>query len=480
MRTYARTLAVTAWFAAGVAACGGTTSALDEGPDPDGTCGLAGCEGSVSDTVGTTGAGTTGGPGPTTADPDDTGTPAGGLPCDVADVVARNCALCHSAPDGVYGAPMALEAYENWIVPAVSDPTLSVAQMAALRIEDPVAPMPQGAVMSDEDKAVLHAWFDAGTPADPDADCGSDTETDGDTGDGVGPDALPCEPSHFFVANAGGGSAEPFHVPEQGADNLYMCFTFASPFADPTLATAWAPITDDERVLHHWILFRTDTPQPDGGAGPCDMPSDAVFVSGWAPGGQNYVMPDDVALELGGPGDYYILQVHYHNTANYADALDASGVALCTTETPRANTAGVLTLGTTSIDIPAGGQDVTASGVCPAAITTFLPAPLNVMSSFPHMHQLGRSFETIVSRGGQQLSLVDVPNFDFNSQISYDNDPPFQIMPGDALTTTCTYDNPNGYDVGFGEDTEDEMCFNFAMVYPIEIIPEDYRICLID
>jgi hypothetical protein len=450
-----------------------TTGGCEEGGNCVPTTGGDGTTSSASTTTAST---------MTTTDADTTGGDADGdLPCDVADVVERNCVLCHAAPSGLFGAPMALESHANWIVPAVTRPELTVAQLADMRIEDPVDPMPEGMPMSDADKDVLHAWIAAGTPADPDADCGDSGEdtTDGDTG-GVGPDALPCEPTHFFQASAGSGSTDPFHVPAQGADNLYMCFTFQSPFATPTLATAWAPITDDERVLHHWILFRSNTPQPDGGAGPCDMPSDAVFVSGWAPGGENYIMPDDVALELGGPDDYYILQVHYHNTANHADALDASGVAICTTETPRENTAGVLTLGTTSIDIPPATNGVTATGTCPGAITTFLPQPVNVLASFPHMHQLGTSFETVVTRGGQQIPLVDVPNFDFNSQISYDHDPPFAIMPGDTLTTRCTYDNPTGSAVGFGEDTEDEMCFNFAIVYPIQILPEDYRICMID
>lgn len=462
-----------------LAACGS-----DSNPTPEQSTTDA-CEGAnclpTSDGGGST-SGATSTPMPSTTGDDPTGGGGDGdLPCDVADVVERNCVLCHAAPSGLFGAPMALEAHANWLVPAPTQPELTVAELADLRIEDPVDPMPQGMTMSDEDKQVLHAWIAAGTPAEPNADCGDGggDSTGGDTG-GVGPEALPCEPTHVFTASAGGGSAEPFHVPAEGADNLYMCFTFQSPFETPTLATAWAPITDDERVLHHWILFRTNTPQPDGGAGPCNMPSDAVFVSGWAPGGENYVMPDNIALELGGPSDYYILQVHYHNTANYADALDGSGVAMCTTETPREHTAGVLTLGTTSIDIPPGAVGATATGVCPGAITTFLPQPVNVLSSFPHMHQLGRAFETIVTRGGQQIPLVDVPIFDFESQVSYDHDPPFAIMPGDTLTTRCSYDNPGGSPVHFGEDTEDEMCFNFAIVYPIDILPEDYRICMIE
>ena len=42
---------------------------------------------------------------------------------------------------------------------------------------------------------------------------------------------------------------------------------------------------------------------------------------------------------------------------------------------------------------------------------------------------------------------------------------------GSKLTVSCTYENHTGHPVSFGERTEDEMCFNFMMVYPIDAIP---------
>lgn len=456
-----------------VLALGGCASSAgaDGGDD---TCAVGCNDDGATSAVGSTGGGASSGV--SSVDDGGSGTPPGDadLPCEVVDVIERNCIGCHSDPMK-FGAPMSLVSHTDFAIPAASDPARKVYEVAADRIVDPVKPMPPIEPMSDADRQVLAAWFDAGAPADPAAECAPVDPT----GDGpVGPDELPCEPDRVFVASAGDGSSDGFHVPASGADNLYMCFTFASPFATPTQGTAWAPITDDERVLHHWILFRSKTPQPDGGAGPCNMPGDAVFVSGWAPGGQNFVMPDDVGLELGGPDDYYILQVHYHNTGHYSDAIDKSGVALCTTETPRPQTAGVLTLGTTQISIPADGQDVTATGLCPAALTSLLPTSLNALASFPHMHQLGRKFDTIITRDGSDFPLVEVDAFSFDNQISYIHDPPVVIEAGDTLTTHCTYDNTYGVPVGFGEKTEDEMCFNFLMVYPVDVIPDDYRVCM--
>jgi hypothetical protein len=291
----------------------------------------------------------------------------------------------------------------------------------------------------------------------------------------VGPDALPCEPTHTFTAHAP-AAAQGFTVPEVGADNLYQCFTFKSPLTEPTHITAWAPIVDDERVLHHWILYRTATPQEDGGVGPCQMPSDALFVAGWAPGGTNYALPDDVGLEFGGPDDSFILQVHYHNAAQLEDAVDASGVAFCTADTLRPQSAGIVTLGSVGINIPAGAQGAEATGTCPSWITNYLSAPLHIISSFPHMHELGRRIRTETLRGGSEAEvemLVDVDPWSFENQAFYPHEPEVLLQPGDALRTTCTYDNPNDYDVYFGEATEDEMCFNFVMVYPVDLVGEN-------
>lgn len=404
----------------------------------------------------------------------DDGEPAANdLPCGVRDALYEHCMPCHDDPP-IYGAPMSLLDYEDLLLPANSDPARTVHEVVAERLVDNSNPMPPGADMDDDDRQILLDWIAAGAPS---STCDDDPIDPGDDPE-VGPEALPCEPTHTFVAHADGDDEEAFQVPEVGADNLYQCFTFRSPLTEPTQATAWAPIVDDERVLHHWILYRTPTPQVDGGVGPCQMPSDTVFVAGWAPGGLNFEMPEDVGLELGGPDDYYILQIHYHNAAQYPDAFDRSGVALCTAEEPREQTAGIFTLGAVGINVPAG-EDASVQGTCPSWITNYLTEPLRVIASFPHMHEIGTSIRTDIMRGGTNgpiENLLDVPVWDFEGQEFYPHDPEVLIEPGDAIRTTCDYHNPYDFDVTFGEETEDEMCFNFVMVYPIDLVG-DYRRC---
>lgn len=404
-------------------------------------------------------------------DTGDSGGHAGaGLPCEVNDIIHSECRMCHSDPPK-FGAPMALASHEDFQIPALTDPAKSVAAVTNARLVDQVKPMPPSGTLSPEKLGVLTEWINAGAPLYEGNDC--DDPGEPPPGGGAGPDTLPCEPTVFLEAHAP-GSQEGYHVPV--VDDLYMCYTFKSPFAHGEQGIAWAPIIDDERVLHHWILYKTGTQQADGGAGPCAMPGDAQFVAGWAPGGDNAIMPEDVGLELATPDEYLILQVHYNNVAGHADAIDKSGVAMCTTPTPRPNTAGILWLGSVLIGVPPQSSMYPVTGTCSSNETSGWPSTgFHVMSSSPHMHELGRAFNTTIHRGGQggpTEVLIDEPQFSFSDQRDYPNDPPVVIMPGDSLESTCYFDNPSGQTVYFGEGTSDEMCFNFVMGYPIDQIPD--------
>ena len=56
---------------------------------------------------------------------------------------------------------------------------------------------------------------------------------------------------------------------------------------------------------------------------------------------------------------------------------------------------------------------------------------------------------------------------DFNEQGTFPLTPTVKLEMGDVVTTTCTYDNPGDTAVTFGENTGNEMCFNFAVYYPM-------------
>lgn len=401
---------------------------------------------------------------------------ATGMPCGVAEVFGRHCLHCHVDPPR-FGAPMPLVTWDHLHADGVSDGSRPVYELVAERIHDDEDPMPPPSrdPMPAEDVAVLDAWIASGAPMRPASESCEDTPPPPPP---MNEEELPCEPSHEFLAHAPGSADAPFEVPTD-AGNLYQCFYFRNPFPTTTHATAWAPVIGDERTLHHWILFRSATPQEDGSTSPCNMPADATFMMGWAPGAGGFVMPDDVGLEMRVQQDeWLILQIHYWNVPGYDDVADRSGVKICSTDTPRENTAGVFTFGSPEITIPPRARDHDVVGNCPSFLTSLLSEPLNVLASWPHMHERGTRFQAEIIRPSGTETLVDVGRWDFNAQLVYPHDPVVQINPGDAVRTTCTYDNPTSETVTFGERTEDEMCFNFAMVYPIDAIPSQVpRVC---
>jgi mono/diheme cytochrome c family protein len=384
-------------------------------------------------------------------------TPAqGALPVEVARVFQASCVSCH-AQTPRFGAPMSLLTWADTQRAAPSDPSRKVWQLIGTRVHDTVRPMPPTRLATG-DLAVIDAWVAAGAPSCTGPSCGTVTPPT------PGTSRIPCTPSHTFSAHAPAGATGGFTV-AAAAGNVNKCFAFRSPFDATTQATAFGPRIDNASVLHHMILFATDTPQTDGAVFNCDgnMPRDARFVTGWAPGNEGTVLPADVGVELPTTSSWFILQVHYWNLQN-APATDASGLSMCTTPTPREHTAAITTLGSADIAIPPRAQDHAVTGNCTPTLTT----PVHIIGSGPHMHRLGTSLRTEIIRGGAAQSppsmLVDVSNFTFDTQVTYPTDT--LLMPGDSLRTTCRYRNTTAQTVYFGERTEDEMCFNFVLAWP--------------
>jgi hypothetical protein len=407
------------------------------------------------------------------------------LPCDVATVLKAKCQLCHGTTPQ-FGAPMSLVSYADTQAPGRSNPSSKMWQLMRVRAHATNSPMPpngQPALSTGAagELAILDSWFTSGAPAASAVTgaCGvagqgtggaaGGTVGPGDGGPnaaGIGPQYLPCTPNHVLTTHAAGSTTKKYPVPNPTNDS-YVCFNFKSPFAPGEQATAWAPVIDDSRVIHHYILYGTTTAVTDGSvtANCIALSAGATHISGWAPGGGNTVLDPDVGLKLDYP--YFQLQVHYNNQ-RYSDGADASGVAFCSTTTPRTNEAGIVTLGPSFFSIPAMANDFAVPATC-TTLASDGKTPLMVIGTSPHMHLLGTGFTTQHLRGGASmgdLSNIPLGSWSFDDQRHYVISPRRQVMPGDTLKTTCYYDNPTASPVSFGTRTSDEMCFDFITVYP--------------
>jgi hypothetical protein len=152
------------------------------------------------------------------------------------------------------------------------------------------------------------------------------------------------------------------------------------------------------------------------------------------------------------------VEIHYANPRNL-NTTDRSGVRVCGTNTLREHTAGTHWLGTETILLLGSGAHET-TGTC----TPTLTEPAHILRSWPHMHRHGVGmFSEIRRAGGAREVLLDVP-FSFDNQISHETE--FTIFPGDRITTTCRYNTDTPF-VTFGADTEQEMCYNFVIAWPV-------------
>lgn len=268
-----------------------------------------------------------------------------------------------------------------------------------------------------------------------------------------------------------------FEVPREGRDT-YPCFAFRSPFALDAHITSWTPVIDDERVTHHWLLYRTDTPQErEGYIGECEPSADGVLVMGWSPGGEGGVLPEGVGLEASvREGEWLILQMHYLDASGWEPIRDRSGVDICVAGEPQPVVAGILTTGDVELAIPPRATGHVEERLC----LQRTDEPIHVVAASPHMHRLGTGIETTVRRGGPDAPdelVFREERFDYDLQTTYPVAPSIEIRPGDVLRTACTYDNPTEETVRYGITIDEEMCFNFLTVWPITAFGDEPRTC---
>ena len=193
----------------------------------------------------------------------------------------------------------------------------------------------------------------------------------------------------------------------------------------------------------------------------------------WGFGSKGVQLPPEAGLPMGkAAGDIssarsVMLEVHYDNPNNVR-ITDGSGFKLFYTDKLRPNDAVVMTLGHLGIDIPPGQVSHKHINECGGACTKRLKKPLTVIWAGLHMHNTGKSIGTQHFRGAEELApLGRKSSFDFNQQSPVHVNA--VIEPGDRLVTTCEYSSTSrDTPTRFGEGSDDEMCFNFMLVYPAQ------------
>lgn len=195
----------------------------------------------------------------------------------------------------------------------------------------------------------------------------------------------------------------------------------------------------------------------------------------WAVGSADTELPPNVGIPLGGDASsrWLILQMHYYNPALDQNVKDSSGVRVHMTNQLREHDAGFMQLvsGVGSFQrqaMPAGQSTVSLSPsfVVPPTCTDW-DEPLNIFGVFHHEHQVGKKMTIEVQRDGENLGPMRLErHFDFNHHSLEESAIP-QIHPGDEIVMNCWYDTSSRTEaVGFGEGSQDEMCYGGFLYYP--------------
>ncbi len=368
--------------------------------------------------------------------------------CDVQPITSKNCVPCHKT-GGV--GPMKLDSYADFTAASASYPGKKIYERASVRIHDTKNPMPSTGLLGAADLAVLDAWIAAAAPAAPASGC--DAAPTQPTGDIPWPSN--CDATYRILSH-GAGATDPYMVPP--GQETHPKVDVDAPWGDEEVqAIAFRPITDNEKVLHHWILYG----------------SDRTFLTGWAPGGDGLArLPEDVGMYMPHGAKSMYLDMHYFNLTGTSAEPDNSGVEVCVLKKEhfRPKMASVVrnfgSLGTYRsggfVLAPAGQANHSETGTCP--VTVDQPVHLLTASAHAHTYAVHMKF-TVKKKDGREIVMHD-DDFFFHAQKSYALKDEVVLETGDVVNTTCTYTNDTTKNITFGESTTNEMCFNFAVYYP--------------
>ena len=362
--------------------------------------------------------------------------------CGVRSTLQDACTSCHNEQK-VAGAPMSLMTFDDLHKPAVSDKNRKVYELVQERVHDEERPMPPQQRLSEAQLAGIDAWVEAGATAGADVTCG-EANAEPSPSEFEWPDN--CDETYRILSHAEGSEDAPYVIGP--GEEIHPQVYADAPWGDEAVqAIAWRTVTDNARILHHWILYGANR----------------EFLVGWAPGKDGALMKEDIGMLL--VGGKLRLDMHYNNLGNESEELDNSGVELCVVKKDnfRKNTATVAQmLGAFQINIPPHSTGVEITGTC----TLTGDEPVTLLTASPHGHRMAKHMKFTLERDNGETIVMHDQSFNFEEQGQFDLEEPLTLNKGDKLITTCTYENDTDLTVTFGEDTGNEMCFNFALYYP--------------
>jgi hypothetical protein len=292
--------------------------------------------------------------------------------------------------------------------------------------------------------------------------------------------------------------AEEFHIPATGTVK-YQYIPVAANFTEDKWVQAAEVRPGDRTAVHHILIYvrepgsefvrgpkgesilETTPPDhskapPDDGIGALETggPSGASMLTLYVPGG-DYMRLEPGQAMLIKKGSDLIFQIHY--TTAGKPKVDRSRIGLVFAKGPPERRVAFLGLSNRTMRIPPGAGNHRITN------RTTLPETVRLISILPHMHVRGKGYEIrAIYPGGESETLLKVPRYDFNWQLSYFLAEPRLLPKGTRLESSAYFDNSSNNpanpdptaEVFWGEQTWEEMNTGFLnLELPADLTPEE-------
>jgi peroxiredoxin len=357
----------------------------------------------------------------------------------VSRILNKRCVNCHREGEA---APFAMTNYAE--VSGWADAIVEVVQQRRMPpwLADPkYGHFTNDRSMPEDEKQLLYQWATSGAP-------------EGDPKELPAPPKfvegweLPKNPDAVYYL------PKEYSVPATGVVD-YQYFAVDPGFKEDKWIKAIEARPSNRAVVHHIIVFAQPKGTRDEGR--------RQFLIGYAPGAMPLVLPKGYAKLV--PAGYELLfQMHF--TPNGKPGKDRSRVGIVFAD-PKEITHLVRTVNAinTGFEIPAGADNYKVE-----ASSFPYPFEADLLQLFPHMHFRGKQFDYEARYpNGKREMLLDVPNYQFAWQLTYELAEVKHLPKGTVIHCTSHFDNsennPNNPDpksiVRWGDQTWEEMMIGF-------------------
>jgi hypothetical protein len=381
---------------------------------------------------------------------------------DVAPILYQHCVACHH-PNDI--APMSLLTYKEarpWAA-AIRQAVVS-GKMPPWKADPHFGKWSNDPRLSDAEIAVIKRWVD-----------GPKLE-----GDAKEMPPMPSFPDGWKIGKPDAIITIPEQVIEATGPDQYVYLKVPTNFTEDRWIVASELRPGNRRIVHHAHVFvvendspaasktaekdpqreyanwlklkegslewvRPEAPVIDNG---CSVDDNGVFpgqkqsdlgslISSYLPGREADVYPEGTARKIPA-GSSLNFQIHYSRTTGKKE-VDATSVGLIFAKEPPRQISRRIDLSNHMFRIPAGDPDH------PVSECHTFSKDIWVTSLTPHMHLRGKSMRIFADLpNGEKQTLLDVPAYSFNWQITYRAEEPIFLPKGTRVEILAAFDNsPN-------------------------------------